>query len=65
MFESRFSRLPPGAGGLPLEEFRDAIATTCYDGVVSAEVLSAELRALSPEESARVLIGALRHVWPL
>ena len=65
MFESRFRRLPPGAGSLPLEEFRDAIATTGYDGVVSAEVLSAELRALSPEEGARALIGALRQVWPL
>jgi len=65
MFESRFGRLPPGAGSLPLEDFRDAIATTGYRGVVSAEVLSAELRALSPEEGARALIGALRQVWPL
>ena len=35
MFESRFRRLPPGAGSLPLEEFREAIATTGYHGVVS------------------------------
>ncbi len=65
VFESRFRRLPPGAGSLPLEDFREAIARTGYQGVVSAEVLSAELRALSPEEGARALIGALRQVWPL
>lgn len=65
VFESRFTRVPPGVGSLPIDEFRDAIMTTGYRGVVSAEVLSAELRALSPEEGARALIGALRQVWPL
>jgi sugar phosphate isomerase/epimerase len=63
--ESRFGRVPPGAGSLPLEEFRDAIAATGYRGAVSAEVLSGELRALPPEEGACVLMDAVRQVWPL
>lgn len=65
MFESRFKRLPPGAGSLPLEEFRDAIVATGYRGVVSAEVLSTDLRALPPEEGARELRDAVRRSWPL
>ncbi len=65
MFESRFRRVPPGAGSLPLEEFRDAIVTTGYRGVVSAEVLSTDLRALPPEEGARELMDAVRRSWPL
>jgi sugar phosphate isomerase/epimerase len=65
VFESRFSRVPPGAGSLPLEDFRDAIATTGYRGVVSAEVLSTDLRALPPEQGARELMDAVRRTWPL
>jgi sugar phosphate isomerase/epimerase len=65
VFESRFSRVPPGVGSLPLEDFRDAIATTGYRGVVSAEVLSTDLRALPPEQGARELMDAVRRTWPL
>jgi sugar phosphate isomerase/epimerase len=65
VLESRFGRLPPGAGSLPLEEFRDAIVATGYRGVVSAEVLSTDLRALPPEEGARELTDAVRRSWPL
>ena len=35
-----------------------------YEGVVSAEVLSADLRARPPREGARVLVDALRVAWP-
>lgn len=65
VFESRFRRVPPGAGSLPLQEFRDAIVATGYRGVVSAEVLSTGLRALPPEEGARELMDAVRRSWPL
>jgi sugar phosphate isomerase/epimerase len=59
MYESRFERLPPGAGTFPLDAFAAAVAATGYDGPISAEVLSAELRALPPSESARILFDAL------
>jgi sugar phosphate isomerase/epimerase len=65
VLESRFGRVPPGSGVLPLAELRSALAGAGYDGVVSAEVLSSRLRALPPEVGARELVGALRRAWPL
>jgi sugar phosphate isomerase/epimerase len=62
--ESRFGRLLPGAGELPLDEFRRAFAAIGYRGVVSVEVLSAELRARPPEDGARELMDAARKSWP-
>jgi sugar phosphate isomerase/epimerase len=65
VLESRFGRVPPGSGVLPLGEFRAALDGAGYDGVVSAEVLSTRLRALPPEEGARELVDALRRTWPI
>jgi sugar phosphate isomerase/epimerase len=62
--EGRSRRLPVGAGEFALPEFLEAVAATGYRGVVSTEVLSAELRERSPEESARVLMESLRETWP-
>jgi sugar phosphate isomerase/epimerase len=65
VLESRFGRVPPGSGVLPLAEFRSVLAGVGYGGVVSAEVLSTRLRALPPEQGARELVDALRRAWPL
>jgi sugar phosphate isomerase/epimerase len=62
--ESRFGRLLPGAGELPLDDFHRALVALGYRGVVSAEVLSAQLRTRPPEEAARELLDAMRNVWP-
>ena len=64
-YESRFRRMPPGAGTLPLSEFTAALRETGYAGVVSAEVLSADIRATPPAVGARALAGALLKTWPL
>lgn len=65
VIDSRFRRLPPGAGSFPLDEFRSAIEASGYDGAISAEVLSAELRQLDAGEAARTLMDGLRRAWPL
>jgi sugar phosphate isomerase/epimerase len=65
VIDSRFRRLPPGTGTFPLDEFRAAIEASGYDGAISAEVLSAELRKLDAGEAARTLMAGLRRAWPL
>lgn len=62
--ESRFRRVPPGAGTLPLHEFVVTLRELGYTGVVSAEVLSADLRAMPPAAGARLLADALQASWP-
>jgi sugar phosphate isomerase/epimerase len=62
--EGRFGRLPVGAGAFPLGQFASALEATGYRGAISAEVLSAELRARPPEEGARRLMQSLRESWP-
>jgi sugar phosphate isomerase/epimerase len=64
VYEGRFGRLPAGAGAFPLAEFASALEATGYRGVISAEVLSSELRARPPEEGARRLMKSLRESWP-
>ena len=59
--ESRFRRLPPGAGTFPLDDFAGALEVVGYDGVVSVEVLSEELRRRPPAAAARELFDSLRH----
>jgi sugar phosphate isomerase/epimerase len=59
VYESRFRRLPVGAGTFPIHEFLEAVTAHGFEGVVSAEVLSAELRAAPPEEGARTLMHSL------
>jgi len=63
-YESRFRRVPPGTGRLPLGEFTEALRKVGYEGVVSAEVLSADLRAAPPTLGANALMEALQEMWP-
>jgi sugar phosphate isomerase/epimerase len=63
--ESRFARLPPGRGGLELTRFVAALDAIGYDGVVSLEVLSAELRSsplLAAAEELHRAGGAVRSI---
>ena len=62
--DSRFRRLPPGTASFPTARLVGTLEGLGYDGVVSAEVLSAELRAQAPEIGARRLFEALRAAWP-
>jgi sugar phosphate isomerase/epimerase len=62
--ESRFRRVPPGAGTLPLSELVTTLREIGYTGVVSAEVLSADIRAMPPAAGARLLADALHATWP-
>jgi sugar phosphate isomerase/epimerase len=64
VFEGRFRRLPPGAGAFAIDRFAEAIDATGYDGPISVEVLSTELRRRAPEEVARILHRSLaRSRW--
>lgn len=58
-YDGRFTRLPVGAGTFPISEFLEAVTAHCFEGVVSTEVLSAELRAIPPEDGARTLMHSL------
>jgi sugar phosphate isomerase/epimerase len=58
--DGRCRRLPVRTGTFPITEFLDAVDATGFDGVVSAEVLSSDVRARTPEEGARVLMQSLR-----
>jgi sugar phosphate isomerase/epimerase len=57
--ESRFRRTPPGAGTFGLGEFAGALDAVGYDGVVSVEVLSGDLRRRPPAEGAPELYDSL------
>jgi sugar phosphate isomerase/epimerase len=63
--ESRFRRVPPGRGELDLARFMHELDALGYDGVVSLEVLSAELRNRPPVEGARELLAAAATLQPL
>ena len=63
--ESRFRRAAPGAGTLPIDELVAALRGIGYGGVVSAEVLSADLRATPPATGALLLVDALQETWPM
>ena len=60
--DSRFRRLAPGAGTFALDDFADALEAIGYDGVVSVEVLSAELRRRPPAAGARELFDSLQSI---
>jgi sugar phosphate isomerase/epimerase len=65
VFEGRFRRLPPGEGTFAIHEFAAALDAIGYDGPISVEVLSTELRQLPPAEGARQLLSSLRNSWPV
>jgi sugar phosphate isomerase/epimerase len=54
-YESRFRRLPPGRGDFDLPRFFSALDGIGYDGVVIAEVLSAELLTRDPTDVASLI----------
>ena len=62
--ESRNRRLPAGRGTFPLATLAAVLVELGYAGVVSAEVLSEELRGLPPEAAARELMASLRPFAP-
>lgn len=62
--ESRFRRAPPGDGTLELAAFAAALAALRYEGIVSVEVLSGELRSRPPAEGAAELLDSVREAWP-
>jgi sugar phosphate isomerase/epimerase len=64
VFEGRFRRLAVGTGTFAIDEFAAALAAIGYDGPISVEVLSTELRQLPPAEGARQLLDSLRESWP-
>ena len=58
--ESRFRRTVLGAGTFRLDEFARALDAIGYDGVLSVEVLSADLRRRPPAEGAQELHESLQ-----
>jgi sugar phosphate isomerase/epimerase len=56
-------RVLPGEGAFPLTQFRDALRSKGYCGVVSVEVLSAEWRARPIVDFARETLRATRALW--
>lgn len=64
VLESRHRRLPAGRGAFPLAKLAAVLAELGYEGVVSAEVLSEELRGLPLEAAARELMASLQSFAP-
>jgi sugar phosphate isomerase/epimerase len=64
MREGRFGRLPVGAGAFPLPKFAAALDDAGYEGPLSIEVLSDDVRNRPPGEGARLLFASLRDGWP-
>jgi sugar phosphate isomerase/epimerase len=65
ILELQTRRVMPGAGRLDLPGFCQRVKAKGFDGVVSIEVLSDELRTLDVGEFARVAIEATRALWGL
>ena len=60
--ESRFGRLPVGAGAFHLADFVAALDS--YSGPFSSEVLSDAIRLRPVTEGARTLLAAIARNWP-
>jgi sugar phosphate isomerase/epimerase len=58
--EARHGRLLPGDGDLALPRLAESLRTLGYDGIVTAEVLSAELRVANPATLTMAVHAALR-----
>lgn len=63
-YEGRFRRALPGQGVSDIARFIRSVRSTGFDGVVSAEVLSAPLREQTPDAAARSLMASLVACWP-
>ena len=57
--ESRLGRLLPGDGGLPLGELATAIRATGWDGIVTAEILSDQIRRSDPATAVRAVHASM------
>jgi sugar phosphate isomerase/epimerase len=55
--------VPPGDGTLALDRFATTLLRRGRDGLVSVEVLSAELRALPVDEALRRLHATTAPYW--
>jgi sugar phosphate isomerase/epimerase len=56
-------RALPGVGTLALDRFATMLLQRGWDGLVSVEVLSAQLRALPADEALRRLHAATAPYW--
>ncbi|MFD9665116.1 sugar phosphate isomerase/epimerase family protein [Rhodococcus sp. NPDC059968] len=56
-------RLLPGEGSFPLHQFVDLMNNKGFDGMVGVEIVSEELRRVSPEEFARRSYDAAIAMW--
>ncbi len=58
------NRVLPGEGGIDLPAFMAALAKAGYDGPVSLEVFSAELKAMPPADAAKKAWAATKKALP-
>jgi sugar phosphate isomerase/epimerase len=63
MYETTQRRCMPGDGELDLERFVGTLVGRGWSGVVSVEVLSAELRSLDPADFARLAFRSTVRYW--
>ncbi len=61
--ETLHRRALPGDGVLELDRFARTLLDRGWDGIVSAEVLSADLRALPADELTRSLYDTAARYW--
>jgi hypothetical protein len=61
--ETMHRRALPGDGNLALERFATTLLQRGWDGLVSVEVLSAQLRALPVDEALRRLHATTAPYW--
>ncbi len=63
MYETTQRRVLPGDGVLDLKRFCAVLRAKGYRGPVSVEILSAEMRAWTPEDFARRVYAAAAPFW--
>jgi sugar phosphate isomerase/epimerase len=63
MFETTQRRVLPGRGSFDLHRFSRTLLDKGYDGPVSVEILSSELRRESPESFARQVFESSAPYW--
>jgi sugar phosphate isomerase/epimerase len=63
LFETTQRRVLPGQGRFDLQRFCKILLDKGYDGPVSVEILSADLRQESPEQFARAVFESAAPYW--
>lgn len=61
--DARRFRLPAGYGGLAIPEFLNRLRALDWRGTISPEVLSDDLRPITPQVGAALLHASLRVAW--